>query len=340
MQKRILIVRTDRVGDVVMITPVIREIRKTFPDSFIAALTSENTKDILLNNPYLDLNITDDKKKGSFLTVVKELRKHKFTDGLLMMPTERAAYQMFLGGVKNRIGVGKKLYEVITFMKSVSRNKYIPLRHEADYCMDLARKIGVKTDDLSPEIFLTEEEKSGGEEFFLKHGLMKDDFKIIIHTGSGNSSPNWSENKYLDLIKKILLKYDSSKLKIILTAVEMSDKFLNDINELKDTRITDLSREIDSLRKLILIIYMSDLIVSSSTGPKNLADALGRNGVVLYCRRSMSCVRHWGSLNNHLTDIEVSEEHCSKHCSSDKEICDIENGISVDEVLGNINITK
>lgn len=340
MQKRILIVRTDRVGDVVMITPVIREIRKTFPDSFIAALTSENTKDILLNNPYLDLNITDDKKKGSFLTVVKELRKHKFTDGLLMMPTERAAYQMFLGGVKNRIGVGKKLYEVITFMKSVSRNKYIPLRHEADYCMDLARKIGVKTDDLSPEIFLTEEEKSGGEEFFLKHGLMKDDFKIIIHTGSGNSSPNWSENKYLDLIKKILLKYDSSKLKIILTAVEMSDKFLNDINELKDTRITDLSREIDSLRKLILIIYMSDLIVSSSTGPKNLADALGRNGVVLYCRRSMSCVRHWGSLNNHLTDIEVSEEHCSKYCSIDKEICDIENGISVDEVLGNINITK
>lgn len=340
MQKRILIVRTDRVGDVVMITPVIRELRKTFPNSFIAVLTSENTKDILLNNPYLDLNITDDKKKGSFLTVVKELRKHKFTDGLLMMPTERAAYQMFLGGVKNRIGVGKKLYEVITFMKSVSRNKYIPLRHEADYCMDLARKIGVKSDDLSPEIFLTEEEKSGGEEFFLKHGLMKDDFKIIIHTGSGNSSPNWSENKYLDLIKKILLKYDSSKLKIILTAVEMSDKFLNDINELKDTRITDLSREIDSLRKLILIINMSDLIVSSSTGPKNLADALGRNGVVLYCRRSMSCVRHWGSLNNHLTDIEVSEEHCSKLCSSDKEICDIENGISVDEVLGNINITK
>jgi 3-deoxy-D-manno-octulosonic-acid transferase len=36
LSKRVLIVRTDRIGDVIMITPVIRELRKTFPDSFIS----------------------------------------------------------------------------------------------------------------------------------------------------------------------------------------------------------------------------------------------------------------------------------------------------------------
>lgn len=156
MQRRILIVRTDRVGDVVMITPLLRELRKTFPDSFISALTNPNSADILLNNPHVNLIITDDLKKDTFFKTVKILRKQKFTDGLLIMPTERAAYQMFLAGVKNRIGVGRKIYEVITFMKSVSRNKYIPLRHEADYCMDLGRKIGVVTDNLTPEIFVTD----------------------------------------------------------------------------------------------------------------------------------------------------------------------------------------
>ena len=148
-----------------MITPIVREIKKTFPDSFIATLTQPYTSKILINNPYVDKILTDDLKKETFWKVVKKLRKFKFTDGLLVMPRERAAYQMFLAGVKNRIGVGHKLYEVITLMKSVSRNKYIPLRHEADYSMDLARKIGIKSNNLTPEIFLSENEILWGKEF-------------------------------------------------------------------------------------------------------------------------------------------------------------------------------
>ncbi len=338
MQKRILIVRMDRAGDVVMITPMIRELKKTFPDSFIATLTATNTKDILLNNPYLDLAITDDKEKKSFMKVVKEIRKQNFTDGLLVMPTERAAYQMFLAGIKNRIGVGRKLYEVITFMKSVSRNKYIPLRHEADYCMDLARKIGVKTENITPEIFLTDEEISETKKFFLDNGINDEELKIIVHTGSKNSSPNWSEEKYLELIKGILNKYNSKKIKIILTAFEMSDVFLKSIHNLRDPGIIDLSNKINSLRDLIKTIYCSDFIIVSSTGPAHLADALGKKGVVIHCKRPMSCVKHWGTLSINICDLEVSEEHCSKFCSSDKKICDIENGISVDEVLNNINL--
>ncbi|MCX6165489.1 MAG: lipopolysaccharide heptosyltransferase family protein, partial [Ignavibacteriae bacterium] len=180
MSKRILIVRTDRVGDVVMITPMVREIKKTFPDSFIATLTQPNTTAILENNPYIDKMITDDLKDESYKKVIIELEQYKFTDGLLILPTKRAAYQMFRAGVKNRIGVGKKLYEIITFMKSVSRNNYIPLRHEADYCMDLARKIGVVTDNIQPEIFITDEEKKWTKKFYKNYGIKDDTFKIIL----------------------------------------------------------------------------------------------------------------------------------------------------------------
>ena len=87
--KRILLVRTDRVGDVVFITPMIREIRKAFPDAFIATLTQPHTKNLLINNPNLNETLTDDLDKKSFWKVVRELRRHKFTHGLLMMPTER-----------------------------------------------------------------------------------------------------------------------------------------------------------------------------------------------------------------------------------------------------------
>jgi heptosyltransferase-2 len=122
LNKRILVVRTDRVGDVVMITPMIREIKKKFPNSFLATLTNPNTANILTNNPYLDQIITDDLSKKNYWRVVKQLRKLHFTDGLMVYPTERAAYQMMLAGIKTRVGEGHRLYEVISGTRSVDRH--------------------------------------------------------------------------------------------------------------------------------------------------------------------------------------------------------------------------
>lgn len=334
MQKRILVVRTDRVGDVVMITPMLRELRKKYSDAFIATLTNTNSSDILLNNPNVDLLIEDDLRKESFKKVVKEIRRNRFTHGLLVMPTERAAYQMFLGGIKKRIGVGRKLYEVITLMDSVSRNKYIPLRHEADYCMDLARRIGVVSDDLTPEIFITAEERNWGRSELHNKGAGENDFKIIVHTGSGKSSRNWDEDKYFDLIKKILIR--QSNAKVILTAKEMSDAFIEKINSLNDKRVITVSNSISRLRDLINIIANTDLLIASSTGPLHLASAIKIKTIGLFCHRRMSCVQHWGALGSKAVNLEVSAEYCDSHCSSDKEVCRFEDGISVDEVLKNI----
>ena len=331
MQKRILIVRTDRVGDVVMITPMVRELRKAFADAFISVLTNPNSADILINNPHLDLVIKDDLKKESYWNVVKEIRKNKFTHGLLVMPTERAAYQMFLAGVRNRIGVGRKLYEVITFMGSVSRNKYIPLRHEADYCMDLARAIGVNTIDLTPEIFLTDEEKGFGKKILMDSDVKKGDKKIIIHTGSGGSSRNWHVEKWLLLIKGVLQKYSDAK--IILTAKEMSYEFKNKVNSLNSDRIIFVDESVKCLRELICIISASDLLIAPSTGPLHLAAALGIKTIGLFCHRPMNCAKMWGALGDKAVNLEVSASFCDSNCSADKERCEFENGISVDDVI-------
>lgn len=334
--KRILIVRTDRVGDVIMITPMIRELRKTFPDAYIAAFTRPQTSDVLINNPYLDEIITDDLKKESFWETIKKLRARKFTHGLLVMPTERAAYQMFWAGIKKRIGVGRKLYEVITFMDSVSRNNYIPLRHEADYCMDLARRIGVQTNNISPEIFLTTEEVNKGKEFIKTTGADTDSVKIIIHSGSLNSSPNWSEDQYIELIKKLLAEITEARISIFLTAREMSAEFLQKIDALNDKRIFNVSQKLDSLRDLIIFINSADLIMISSTGPAHIADALRKKSVVIHCHRPMNCMKHWGTINDPSGDIEVAANYCDTHCSPDKEKCMIESGITVQQVFDTI----
>lgn len=199
-QKRILIVRPDRIGDVVLSTSIPRELKKTYPDSFIAVLLRKYTQDIYFNNPYVDkIILIDDDSNKSFWEKVKEIRKYKFTHSLLLLPTERLNYLLFFAGIPYRIGVGHKFYQFITFTRYVDRKKYIPLRHEADYCMDLARKIGVQSTNLDSEIFLTDEEKRKVN--LAREELLKSKkFLIGVHASSGNSSPNWTVDEYRKLI--------------------------------------------------------------------------------------------------------------------------------------------
>jgi heptosyltransferase-2 len=321
-----------------MITPMIRELRKAHPDAFIATLTQPYTKDVLLNNPRLDLTLTDDLQKDTFWETVHELRRHRFTDGLLVMPTERAAYEMFFAGIPNRVGVGRRLYEVITFMKSVSRHDYTPLRHEADFCMDLARKIGAPGEDIAPEIFLTDEEREDAASLLRRRSVSDDDIVVMVHPGTRGSAPNWSEEKYYKLISRILGEFQQPNLKIVLTAREMSREFLTKVAVLSSERVVNATPDIATLRDLIKVIGRADVFICSSTGPAHIADALNVRCIALHCHRAMSCARHWGILNGRSINLEVSAEYCRTHCSADQNTCVFEDGISIDQVIGGLRI--
>lgn len=325
-------------GDTVTITGIARELKKTFSDCYVATLTQPNTSVIFYNNPNVNKIITDDLSKDTFWKVVREIRKEKFTDALLVFPTERAAYQLFFAGIRNRVITGTKFYSAITFMKSVSRNKYIPLRHEADYCMDLARKIGVVTDNYQPEIFLSDEEITEAENFYSDLGIEENSFRMMIHTGSKNSAPNWSEQKYFNLIKSISEKYQNENYVMLLTANEMTDEFRKKIFNIGNKKIFDVSKKIGNLREFIKVIGRIDLMICSSTGPIHLADALNRRCIGIHCHRSASSSKRWGVLNKKSVNLEVSEEYCDANCSYDKKICAFENGLQIDDVINNIDI--
>lgn len=328
--RRILIVRTDRIGDVIMTTPMIRELRRTYPDAFIATLTQPYTKEIFLHNPHLNIALTDDLASGTFWPTVRMLRSHRFSDALLVWPTERAAWQLFFAGIPNRVGTGHKFYGVVTFMKGVSRNNYTPLRHEADYCMDLARRIGVETDRIAPEIFVSEDEKRGARALLSRKGAQPGAPLVFLHTGTGGSSPNWSEVRYLALLDRLLK--DIPDAAIVLTAREMTPEFRRQASTAGGRRIIDISGEIAGVRGLICAIAMADVIITPSTGPEHIADALGVRCVGLHCHRPMNCALYWGVLSGRAANLEVSDEHCRTFCSPDQNTCDIEHGLTPEEV--------
>ena len=326
-QKRILIVRPDRIGDVVLSTPIPREIKKTFPDAFVAVYLRNYTKDIYLNNPFVDEIITndfEDKSLSTFLKRAEELRKYKFTHALMLLPTEYMNYLLFFAGIPVRVGVGHKLYQFLTFTKFVDRKKYIPLRHEANYCMDLARKIGVNAEDLSSEIYLTNSEKEKVKSI-REELLYGKKYLIGVHSTSGNSAPNWKASEYLKLINKLLL---NNEIRVVVT----DNNIPNELQNISDVVYPNVNK---NLRGSILNFAALDYLISASTGPMHIAAALKVKTVSMFCPLTACSPKLWEPMGNKSEIILPSENYCQTKCPGDPKKCmfEGEGGISSQLVL-------
>lgn len=327
-QKRILIVRPDRIGDVVLSTPLPREIKKTFPDSFVAVLLRKYTQDIYLNNPYVNkIILIDHDSHDSFFEKVREIRDYKFTHSLTLLPTERLNYILFFAGIPYRIGVGHKLYQFLTFTRYVDRKKYIPLRHEADYCMDLARKIDVHSSNLDTEIFLTEEEKQRVAQIRIEL-LRGKKYLIGIHSTSGNSSPNWLPDEYRKLILKLKDRQDVS---IVVTDNNLPEELVG----LENVAYPNIGK---SLSESFINFASLDLLISASTGPMHIAAALKVKTLSIFCPLTACSPKLWGPLGNESKIVLPEENYCGTVCPGDPKKCTFsgQGGINSEKVLNGI----
>lgn len=111
MKKRILIVQTAFIGDVILVTPLLRETRKLFPNSIIDVLVASGNQSILKNNPHLNnILVTDKKKIGSYFTILKSLRKKKYDVAITPHRSARTLTILFFAGIKVRIGFNQDIY--------------------------------------------------------------------------------------------------------------------------------------------------------------------------------------------------------------------------------------
>lgn len=330
-QLRFLIARIDRIGDVVLSTPLPREIKKKHSNSFVAVLVKHYTKDVYFNNPNVDEIITydrPDKSEKSFWELVSEIKPFNFSHAFMLLPNEKLNYVLFISGIKYRVGVGHKLYQFLTFSKYVDRKKYIPLRHEADYCLDMIRKIGIQVQSIFPEIHLTETEKNDVL-IFRKNHLEQEQKLIGINISSGNSAPNLNEIEYKKLI--LMLKANSG-YKIAV----MDDNILNNLANIDDVIYPNKG---NVLRQSIINLASLDLLISNSTGPMHICASLKIPTLSLFCPLTACSPKLWGPLGNKSEIILPKQSYCDNQCPIDPKKCDYskEGGITAEEIAAQVH---
>jgi len=317
--KRILIVRTDRIGDVLLSTPVIKAFRDNYPFAYIAMIVSPYGKTVVEDNPYLDEVIVYDKEGkhkswlGSFW-FVHGLRKKKFDVAVILHPTNRVHLVSFFSRIPRRIGYDRKCGFLLT--DKIKHTKQLGEKHELEYALDLVRYLGIEPKEKNIFLALKPESEAWAEELLKQKGIRKTDKLLAIHPAASCPSKIWPNERFAGVADRLIEKYGFKVL--VISGPKDLALSANAIKHMRHPAI-DLSAK-TSVSQLASILKRCHLFISNDSGPVHIASAVGTPVISIFGRgqKGLSPLR-WGPtgkkgkfLHKNIGCIECLAHNCIK----------------------------
>lgn len=333
--KNILVVRTDRIGDVVLTLPIANIIKKHFPDSRVSFLIREYTKSLCENNLFINEIITLDEADGKtkIFSNIRKIKK-KFDTAIVAYPTFRIALILFLAGIKTRIGSGYRWYSFL-FNKKIYEHRKISEHHELEYNIRLLKAIGVE-EEVSPSTVLFNLHSSPLSRQFVEKEFSSRSVNllnklIIIHPGSGGSSIDLPPDQMKRLVYLMAQELD---VEILITGSKTEKELCESLVVNEKTK--NLSGLFD-LPELIALIEKSDLMIANSTGPIHIAAALGKYVIGFYPKIISCSDKRWGPYTNNKKIFSPTID-CNNCTRKTCEELDCMRSINIDDVLKSVKL--
>jgi lipopolysaccharide heptosyltransferase II len=277
--RRILIFNVNWLGDALFSTATIRNIRRNFPESFIACVIPSRCYPILKGNPHLNEIIIFDEKdrhKGILakLNFIQLLRSKNFDVVFLLHRSFSRALICRLAGIPERIGYDTKKRGFILTKKITSPKK--DALHRIDYYLNLIEKAGIRVEDRYLEFFVSDEDINFVEEFLDKNLISKDDFLVALNPGGNWMPKRWVKEYWAILADKLV---DDFKAKVIITGAHNDLPLVLGIKELMRHKPL-LTCGLFNLKQLAAFCRRLDLFITADTGPLHIANASGAKKII------------------------------------------------------------
>ncbi|MBE9503974.1 MAG: glycosyltransferase family 9 protein [Proteobacteria bacterium] len=338
-KKRILVIRTDRIGDVVVSTPVFETLKTAYPDAWIAAMVRPYTRDLLKNNPYVDEIIEykpDSTHKGlsGILAMVRTLKNGHFDTVITLFSNFRLGLITYMAGIPTRIAPATKVAQLF-YNHRISQRRSKSTQHEADYNLDLLKVLGITDMKKNVAIWIDKSAEEASRQYLKENNLFQawENKKLIgIHPGSGGSARNWQPERYAQLADRLISEFSYS---VLLTG-GLGEKELLSTVQSKMTR-KSLIFTSNSIMELAAMLKNFSAFISSSTGPMHMAAAVKTPTVSLFCPITACLPIRWGPIGNEQRVLLPEAPECSK-CVEDKcKYFDCMEMISIDTTIKAVN---
>ena len=279
---KILVIRNDRLGDLMLILPALKIIKSSIPDIQIDCLVNKNYKDISILSNDIDNVFVDVDSSVNILN-------QEYNYSISFFSTFIIGYNLWKANIKNRYAPSTKLVQFF-YNKTIKQNRSKSLKPEYEYNNDLVRYF---LDDNGFQVVEANGPYIKIENKNEKRNAAK---KIIfIHPFTGGSSKTLSEDDFINLC--IDLDRLCSYKFILHCDIYDYDKCLLMKNRLPQLDI-DVIKPTNQLTQMFSNINQCDLFISGSTGPLHVAGSLNKKTVAFYPSKKSSTSLRWATIND------------------------------------------
>lgn len=269
--KNILIIKPGAVGDLLQLTPVMRELNRSFPESGITLLVgSKASATMFLHNPHVSETIVFDRKGehaslSGFLGLRRKIRRGGYD---LVINFQRSNLKAWL------LASAAFPCRVLVYRKARGRIVHAVVNH-----LETLAPLGIDPASVDPSLrlYTGPEEDAFAEEAFRDAGLSRKTV-IALNTGASNRIKCWNPEHFAELANLLTQRLGAG---IVLVGAGFERDLAEKIRAGMTAEPLDLVGK-TSLLQLGAVLSRCDLLVSGDTGPLHMATAVGTPVAALF----------------------------------------------------------
>lgn len=305
---RVLFIRPDHLGDMLLATPAFRALKEARPYTEIHVLAGSWSAPILANVPEIDLVLTVDfpgfvrgKTKNNFfspyfqlLKVSRQLRQIGYGHAVIMRPDHWwGAMLAHVAGISERIGYAKENVEQFL-------TQAIPFQHEHAIRQNLRlveQWTGLVADDDAPyHLDVFDDERESISQYLSKFGMKEGQAYFCIHPGSGTWVKRWQNELWAKVADTLIDQLDAT---VVFTGGNAERSMITDIQNRMEHKSYTTSGEL-SIEMLAALYDDALVLLGPDSGPLHLAAAVGTATVTLFGPADPIEFAPWGDKKRHM----------------------------------------
>ena len=274
--RRILFIQISAIGDVILLTPTLRAIRKRFPNAHLTMLTSPINQQLIKNCPYIDEIITFRMSEYSrsprrFLAFAHNLREKRFDLAIDFEHWPRlTALLAYLSGAPSRIGfrtAGQYRHYVFTDTVEHMRGK-----HELLSFLEVGKLLDCDTENTELEVWPADKDSNWVEQLLKEHGVQDQIPLIGIHPDAGRTEPRrrWTKEGYQKVADELSKRYGAQ---IILAGAPSEVELSQQIASMMESKPIVAAGKTD-INQLAALFSRCQFVLCGNCGPMHLAAAV------------------------------------------------------------------
>ena len=269
------------VGDLVMATPLIADLKKKYPYSLLTVMGPNPMVSLLEADPHVDevfgfARSRNTMRRLHHRSVIEKLCKGKHDIGVLVPNSFSSAWMLYQGKVKTRVGFSRDARRIL-LTDPVVRPKRDTDFHQVEMYKRLLLPLDIPLSDTAPTLYLTEREKERAWEFLGKFGVRQGEPMVGVNPGAAYGSAKcWMPERFQNVIREMSKDY---------RVLVFGDRGMSPLNaeicKGLNSNVLNLAGA-TSIRELMGLLSLCRVLLTNDSGPMHMADALGVKIVALF----------------------------------------------------------